>query len=240
MSIKRWALGAVAAAGLFAGAPSASATVLFQQTVDVEAWYGSPVIPGNPVDVNVPIGVFLDGYFGLYPYSKGAYLTVDAGSLLSVGFDWMPVGNFEWRESNNPLIANGQTIPLWVTSVFDTPTFSLRVAGIDQIQQMFFASLANNTFTVSVIDHSHPFQSCSSPGPLGDSGGPFCGEYMFEEHVFLAYVVIHVDRNFTWTVSDTAPVPEPETWSLLIGGLGFAGAALRSRRRRFDSASTAT
>ncbi len=38
----------------------------------------------------------------------------------------------------------------------------------------------------------------------------------------------------------SAPVPEPATWAMMITGLGMAGAALRSRRRRQPSATILT
>jgi hypothetical protein len=53
-----------------------------------------------------------------------------------------------------------------------------------------------------------------------------------DQFTFLQDFTATSDNGFSWTLSDVRPagIPEPAGWSLLIGGLGLAGAALRRRR----------
>lgn len=51
-------------------------------------------------------------------------------------------------------------------------------------------------------------------------------------HLFLGYVDSDSFNNsgFVTAVVTTPAVPEPETWALLLGGLGILGASLRKRK----------
>ena len=51
-------------------------------------------------------------------------------------------------------------------------------------------------------------------------------------HVRVAFVAPINTQRYSWSANwdNSAAVPEPATWALMLGGFGFAGATLRRRR----------
>lgn len=67
--------------------------------------------------------------------------------------------------------------------------------------------------------------------PTEELNFPYDGYIVFYERWWANYVVR--DVSFRWIAdSYRVSVPEPATWSLLIGGFGIAGAALRRRKAK--------
>lgn len=63
---------------------------------------------------------------------------------------------------------------------------------------------------------------------IGVNGGAFNGGYFGLDKG--KRDGLNVAATFDWVRDPTAAVPEPAAWSLMIGGFGLAGAALRRRR----------
>ncbi len=105
---------------------------------------------------------------------------------------------------------------------------------------MAFTSWQGNTATFSapftVISQGCGYWGCGSFSAFGGNTG-FNGAG--EVHGVLQFKGTFTSLSFTdtsenwhgFTVGASGVVPEPATWAMMIMGFGFAGAALRSRRR---------
>jgi hypothetical protein len=92
-----------------------------------------------------------------------------------------------------------------------------------------YSTINDNIAAITVENHNHPFNVCADvyAVPIGQD----CAEGSFPPNLSLGDFQVETDRTFTWTLSDTInPVPEPGTWTLLFGGFGAIGSALRRRR----------
>lgn len=99
-----------------------------------------------------------------------------------------------------------------------TDTFDDSFSGGDTL---IFVQLASNDPMFSSFDITSPFSYTAAPG---DSA---YGSFYYHGHNF---------GLFDEHVSSTGLVPEPASWSMMLGGFGLIGGALRGHRRRASTA----
>lgn len=214
MAYRSWLTGLAAAAALALAGPT-SATIYEQGAVSVTDGPTSVTVLSNVVNL---------------PTDRTLYLTLDSGVLTGAMWGVDIVWAASWWEEFAP----GQ---LWLSG----NEYIMSPILIDADHQVAAFSPghyfdATSTLTPALAtfflgDHSNSFFDCSDPyaRPLGQH----CAEFVFNLHDYLNQFTVLADRDFTWTLSDVAPVgvPEPTSWILLILGVGLGGAGLRARRR---------
>ncbi|MDQ6847002.1 MAG: PEP-CTERM sorting domain-containing protein [Candidatus Dormibacteraeota bacterium] len=107
----------------------------------------------------------------------------------------------------------------------------LEFGGIQNDADFVGSNTNDLVVAFNVTDPAHPqFVPCSTPGYT-------CGKYTGSSLVEAAGYT-RVGTNTAWfygapqsAVSPTPPVPEPETYALLIAGLGVLGIASRRRNK---------
>ena len=215
MTLKRLACALAAAAALCAGAPARADTVLLHDTFDTEhGGTGAAEYSGFALWSAANVDLLAPGYFFSLCQSAGNDTPcVDMegsgnGSLTTrVAYDLAPgtvTVQFDLAGDQRGRTGNSVIAMLKSTTgdVLWTEAFAL-------------ASDADfTTFTrgISIGSATSAFLSFASAGPADSMG-------MLLDNVTLSSGGVV-----------TAPVPEPETWALLLGGFGLIGARLRRRR----------
>lgn len=163
-----------------------------------------------------PSGNLLDGSTGTYFADAGTY----AGG--GVKAKW----NYEFSVNIGTLAYDGLTFKLGVDH---DPSAATNYSFVNPQTYWF----DNATVTVGA-NGSNGFQNSQNVGFGGTPGGAFNvsqnGLYSFSLEVFDAAGLM-LDST-TMDVQVGAPVPEPETWALMLAGLAAVGAVARRRAKK--------
>lgn len=201
------------AASLWAAvlAPSAAFATIYDQ--------GAVTVTGGPTVVDL---IGLDGY-APFPVDTTVYLTVRGGVIQNA--DWNVSFNYQklWWETW------GDQRVLWGNEYFGGLSINENDSGAFDQLLTYDATLASppwasfDKLRISTLGTNF----CDQPG-LPDYVD--CAFTLLDSRSDYVHFAVAADRDFTWTISDVAPAPEPSTWALMTVGMGGLGALLRRRR----------
>jgi hypothetical protein len=125
----------------------------------------------------------------------------------------------------NPDITAGA----YTTSVFGAPGASTQLYSIDTAQDMLTRQ-ANSAGTLTTVGTlGFDLGSRTSFDILGSEAYAFNGSTLYSVNLMTgALTNIGMTDRALFGIA-IAPVPEPASWAMMIGGLGFVGAAMRRR-----------
>ena len=145
--------------------------------------------------------------------------------------------------STTSFYGGGSVANPWLStnSATDTITFSGFSPGVNAIGGLFFGSDVNGAFASGnvVLTARDSLGASSTQTITGATLSSFLG--FQSTGTITSLVVSSVSPNLTvWPTVDNltlavgavAAVPEPETWALMLGGLGALAGGLAERRRR--------
>ena len=129
--------------------------------------------------------------------------------------------------SNSP--QDIQAVTTWLSALYQP--FGVTVQNVTVAEKLNFSG------STSVIDFNNPLQGRSVIGIHkggGGSGDQATGFYLIDSTTLggvnqITYNLSALSNAALYTVN-TAPVPEPGTWALLVAGLGDVGFVARRRR----------
>lgn len=117
---------------------------------------------------------------------------------------------------------------------FDKPTITF--SGLAQTLVIYDAGGAGQgAFVLGLftpLDASR-FRIAPPNIQIGDATRPFFGPVIGVDSTNVVFFPTFADAGPVAFEVNIAPIPEPATWSMMIGGFGIAGVALR--RRRFNA-----
>lgn len=162
-----------------------------------------------------------------FPLDTPVYLTVDGGDIVSA--DWFVEYDFQklWWE-----MFPGTGLTLWGNEY--TGSLHIRENDSGSVPPLFSyqAELVTQpwgNFDRIRIDKGPGVDFCNEPGlPLFED----CNIHLLDLGNISPIFTVAAGQDFTWTLSDQSPVPEPSTWTLLLTGVGALGAMLRRGRSR--------
>lgn len=101
---------------------------------------------------------------------------------------------------------------------------------------MFYNNLESWTNTANLALFTH-LQSDGYWYGTVDALNPASGAWVFGNDNFLQYISSQENVFYAWAVrpGDVAAIPEPETYALLLAGLGLLGGVAKWRRRTFGA-----
>ncbi len=197
--------------------------------------------PASAVTISNPVGGYSFGPLGGSPFTGGSqteyigqtFTTPITGQLTnlqfnllsgslpflySVVYEWNGTapGTQVWRSAN--VAATSGLIEF-------NPTGVTLTQGKTYVAFLSTAGIANNTGSIGV-------DSCFNAGctaPDANLGFAVTGTNRSGDVTWSNNFGIY-DLKFSATV--TAPVPEPATWAMMIGGFGAIGGTMRYRRRK--------
>lgn len=212
MGLLKRACGAAAALLLAGG--SASATIYDQ---------GMESVTGGPTDVEIL------GNFAQLPAGKTIYLTLSSGVIdhaswlvdTEWGALWWEI--WGWDDSGPQYVLWGNEYPI---SGYLQGNDDQRIGYAPGHDFHATSTLTPRVASLLVTENVNGFYDCDSVQIVGRD----CSLWGELDRASLDRFVVHADRDFTWTLSDTRPVPEPASWVLLIAGSAMVGVALRRRR----------
>lgn len=191
---------------------------------------------GVPADLSARASAFTFGLDGAMAFAEADIAASWASATQgAVSFD-----DFGWRLSSTPgdlaRASLGPLGPDW------TYTF---IPDVDSVLTMnFLVSLtgtAQNFTGWRLLDNGVVVSSAATAPSMGTishalSGGDIHILTLESNNSGAAFIQAldgAMDGTFSWRIDDApiAPIPEPETWTLAIVGLGLCGAMLRRRRR---------
>lgn len=183
----------------------------------------------------------------IYPNAASASLA-DLSTVTGLTFDWRIAGN----STNN---YNVDYTPALRLHIFDT--------GANARKELIWEGAYNNTYgntardtwyTSSVLDKFYISGGNENEGKtiaqwastlntgsfvggisIGTGGGAGLGYHVFADNVTLSTTSGSTTFNFE-TADIAAAVPEPSTWTLMLLGFGAVGGAMRTKRRKSQSA----
>jgi hypothetical protein len=217
--------GIIPAAVLMLAATPSAATVID---------HGSVTVSGGPADVFVFTN---DVPFG---YDRQVFLTVDSGQITSTNWIGRHGTQDLWWDflPGYDSLGNPAWIPVYLDGDETYGNFYLGTHETHVIAEgpRFYSNLRHNVATFFATDDTQSFNICAEqdhPYPISVDPPNLCASGPFAP-LYSMLDVFHVtaSHDFTWTLSDVRPVPEPGTWTMLIVGLGLLGEAMRQRRRR--------
>lgn len=206
-----------AAAALCIAAPAAADTLVFGDTFDAEnGGIGAAEYSGFSLWTGANVDLLAPGYFAsLCQLAGGSTPCVDMegsgnGSLVTKAAYALAPGSvtmtFDLAGDQRGRSGNGVTVSL--TSVLGAVLFS------EAFNLPSDAGFTTFSRTITLADPTSARLGFLSVGPADSMG-------MLLDNVFV--------RAGAPVVS---PIPEPETWAMLMAGLGLVGAASRRRRSR--------
>lgn len=151
-------------------------------------------------------------------------------------------GSFDYSASAaNGFFGGGTTAnPFLSTNTFSDPIVITPSAGLAGIGGEFFASNISGLYTagpvtVTVLD-SLGATSVQTISPTSATAGSFLGFVSDASIASMTIASVGGQPSNTWPSVDNlrlaAPIPEPGTYALMLGGLGLVG--FLARRRRAD------
>src|SRR5882672_153920 len=209
---------ALAAAALAFGAPAVADT--FQGTVWSLTYSGSPLADADPLHetYRVTLGVDTNGYTGTGSFLDQVAIKVSS-SLVSASRFAAPGGTSAWSLAAGGLNANGCS----------GSGGGFECANSTAILN-FGKGVAINPGNGVGIDYSWTFDLTMNNGALITSVG---GDSIKARFVNAngAKVGDLVSEGATLTTI-TSPIPEPETYAMLLAGLGLMGFVARRRQKK--------
>jgi hypothetical protein len=171
---------------------------------------------------------------GTYTLSGATNGSFNGVSFTNEGFTFTLVADHLTEEPffvfSDPLVSATVTLAGIGTFTVDEPT-SLGVdsGGEDALDQYEPQQRNVFIFGTTPVDLDHSFSPVTSTLTeiIGDVIPTSGGDLQFDGTGAMATPVL----TFAGTVVGNLPVPEPETWTLMLAGFGVCGAAFRSRRK---------
>jgi hypothetical protein len=170
-------------------------------------------------------------------FSQPAVGWVSGGTIQTDGVDLSP--NYPPYSPKNVYFGSTITVQLFDPFDYGLPAFGAYVTGSDVVTLDVYAydyDLATEVLFASVISPGDNIVGGANPPNYYlsfDCGDPFggCGGN-------LTRAVFHSDSDFALDnltlglVFGAIGIPEPDSWALMIAGMGLVGAGMRTRRAR--------
>ncbi len=178
---------------------------------------------GAPVQNTYTFTATTTGYIGAYFQSSSASYT----NTLSLLVNGVVTPQSSMGVLNNQTSDMGDYVNLGYVNAGDILTFQLKVLDTGDIWN------SNSAFNADGMNHVY------STGFSGDMAlGVPAGTYVGFEDIYGGGDFDYNDQAFIFTNISTlaekhiSPVPEPETYAMLLIGLGLVAFTVRSRKRR--------
>jgi hypothetical protein len=167
---------------------------------------------------------------------------------------WIPFGPYDptvHGALEASFTVNGATFTpkLWTSGFYTFLNIQNDIGYSGNAQNFFFSYISNDVDNPSDLTLSDLFLRFTVEVPVGTSTDPRA--FSYDKNDFVAgsagdswfdYASLNDVSGYEWLLADldkvsmspfvapTAPVPEPTSWALMIGGFALVGATLRSRK----------